>query len=298
LLSLVLAVAVASLDTPAAAAGAAAAEARVVDYLKAHVQPGQPVVVSRLYNEVFSAPEERAALDRLFNTFFKIPLFLAQQQKATGRPPTLQQLAEQFRFDAPGEAELMLRIMEADPRLPGFFARDATSGEITRVDVEAILAHPRFGKLVERTIAGWEGRPAPAFSATAADGTRVSSESLAEKPHVLYFWFSGCPPCTRTAPLLPELQRRHAARGFEIVALNADGVLEVPAGADERRAYAARHGWTFTHAEATREAIEAYGSVSVFPTFFFVDRRGVVVKQLVNFQPAEALDAAARQALE
>jgi thiol-disulfide isomerase/thioredoxin len=293
---LVLAVALASLQTTSA--GSQAAEARVVEYLRSHVQQGQPVVVSRLYNEVFSTPEERAALDRLFNTFFKIPLFLAQQQKASGRPPTLQQLAEQFRFGVPGEAELMLRIMEADPRLPGFFERDATSGEITRVDVEAILAHPRFGKLVERTIAGWEGRAAPPFSATGADGSGASSASLAGKPHVLYFWFSGCPPCTRTAPLLPGLQRRHAARGFEVVALNADGVLEVPAGAGERAAYAAQHGWTFTRAEATRETIEAYGSVSVFPSFFFVDRRGVIVKQLVNFQPAEALDAAARLALE
>jgi len=294
--SLVLAVALAALQTTSAASPAA--EIRVVEYLKTHVQPGQPVVVSRLYNEVFTAPEERSALDRLFNAFFKIPLFLAQQQKASGRPPTLQQLAEQFRFGVPGEAELMLRIMEADPRLPGFFVRDAASGEITRVDVEAILAHPRFGKLVERTIAGWEGRPAPAFSATGADGSRVSSESLAGKPHVLYFWFSGCPPCTRTAPLLPELQRRHAVPGFAVVALNADGVLEVPADAGERSAYAAKYGWAFAHAEATRETIEAYGSVSVFPTFFFVDRRGVIVKQLVNYQPAEALDAAARQALE
>jgi len=57
-----------------APAGASAAERRVVDYLRTHVQPGQPVVVSELYNGVFSAPEERAALQRLFNLFFKLPL--------------------------------------------------------------------------------------------------------------------------------------------------------------------------------------------------------------------------------
>lgn len=308
MLSLVVTVALAALGVapatsaaapaPPATAAAASPEARVVLYLKAHVQAGQPVVVSRLYNEVFTVPDERAALDRLFNTFFKIPLFLAQQQKATGRPPTLAQIAEQFRFTVPGEADVLLRIMEADPRLPGLFERDARSGEITRVDVDAILAHPRFGKAVERTIAGFEGRPAPPLQAAVSGGGRVDSAVLAGKAHLLYFWFSGCPPCVRTAPLLAALQRSHGPRGFEIVALNADRVLEVPAGEAERAAYAAKNGWSFTLAEASPETIEAFGSVSVFPTFFFVDRRGVVVRQLVNYQPLEALEAAAAAALQ
>jgi thioredoxin-related protein len=82
------------------------------------------------------------------------------------------------------------------------------------------------------------------------------------------------------------------------VALNADDVFEVPVGESERTEYAAKNGWTFPRAVASPELIEAYGSVSVFPTFFFVDRRGVIVRQLVNYQPLEALDAAARRALE
>ena len=110
------------------------------------------------------------------------------------------------------------------------------------------------------------------MSATRRGRLAPSSESFAGKAHVLYFWFSGCPPCTRTSPLLPELQRRHAARGFEVVALNADAVLEVPA--ERGRAHGLRREARLDvrGAEATPEAIEAYGSVSVFPTFFFVDR--------------------------
>ena len=149
-----------------AAPQAPPAEARVVEYLKANVKPGQPVVVSELYNTVFTGPEERAALNRLFNTFFKMPLYMAQHQKAAGKPPTLAEISEQFHFQVPGQADVMLRIMESDPRMPKFIARDAATGEITRVDVEAILAHPKFGKALERTITGWEGRPAPAFATT------------------------------------------------------------------------------------------------------------------------------------
>lgn len=281
-----------------AAPQAPPAETRVVEYLKANVKPGQPVVVSELYNTVFTGPEERAALNRLFNTFFKIPLYLAQQQKAAGKPPTLAEIAEQFRFQVPGQADLMLRIMESDPRMPAFMTRDTATGEITRVDVEAILLHPKFGKALERTITGWEGRPAPAFATTTYDGQPLSSESLSGTPHLLYFWFTGCPPCVRTSPLLAELDKTYAAKGFRIVGLNADRVLEIPTTDGDRAAYAKKNGWGFTLAHMTPETQEAYGAVSVFPTLFFVDRKGTIVRQLVNFQEKAVLEEAVRVALQ
>jgi thiol-disulfide isomerase/thioredoxin len=273
------------------------AEARVVEYLKANVKPGQPVVVSELYNNVFTGPEERAALNRLFNTFFKLPLYMAQHQRSAGKPPTLAEISEQFRFAVPGQADVMLRIMESDPRMPRFLARDAATGEITNVDVEAILAHPRFGKALERTIAGWEGRPAPAFRTTTYDGQPFASEALAGKAHLVYFWFTGCPPCVRTSPLVAELDRAYAARGFRIVGLNADRVLELPTSDEDRAAYAKKHGWTFTLAHMTAEAQEAYGAVSVFPTMFFVDAKGTVVRHFVNFQEKAVLEEAVKAAL-
>ena len=281
-----------------AAPQAPPAEARVVEYLKANVRPGQPVVVSELYNTVFTAPEERAALNRLFNTFFKMPLYLAQQQKAAGKPPTLAEIAEQFRFQVPGQADLMLQIMQSDPRMPTFIARDAASGEITRVDVEAILAHPKFGKALERTITGWEGQAAPSFATTTYDGKPLSSETFAGTPHLLYFWFTGCPPCVRTSPLLAELDKTYAAKGFRIVGLNADRVLEIPTTDEDRAAYARKNGWEFTLAHMTSATQEAYGAVSVFPTMFLVDRKGTIVKQLVNFQDKATLEEAIRAALQ
>lgn len=290
MIALVLAVLVAAPQAPEA-------EARVVEYLKANVKPGQPVVVSALYNDVFTAPEERAALNRLFNTFFKMPLYVAQHQKAAGKPPTLAEISEQFRFQVPGQADVMLRIMESDPRMPKFLTRDPASGEITGVDVEGILAHPRFGKALERTITGWEGKPAPAFSTTTYDGQPLSSESLAGTPHLLYFWFTGCPPCVRTSPLLAELDAAYAGRGFRIVALNADRALELPYAEEDRVAYAKKQRWAFTLAHMTPEAQEAHGTVSVFPTMFFVDAKGTIVRHLVNFQEKATLEEAVRAAL-
>jgi len=274
-----------------------AAEVRVVEYLRTHVKPGQEVVVSELYNRVFTGPEERAVLDRLFDAFFKIPLFAAQYQKATGRPPSLLEIAEQFRFRVPGQADVMLRIVESDPRMPRFLRRNAETGEIESVQVEAILAHPRFGRLLERTVTGFEGRPAPPFSIAAYDGSPVTSATLAGKAHLIYFWFSDCPPCVTTTPVLVDLYNTYRPKGFEIVGVNADRVLEVPADDAERAAYGRKNSITFPLAHMTPEMQAAYGQVSVFPTLFFVDGKGTIVKQLVSAQPRGALEAAIQLAL-
>ena len=277
---------------------AASAEAKIVEYLKANVKPGQRVVVSELYNNVFTAPEERAALNRLFNTFFKIPLFAAQFQKGSGRPPKLAEIAEQFRFDVPGQTEVMLQIMESDPRVPKFLKRSAETGEIESVDVDAILKSPRFGKLLERTITGFEGKPAAAFTLKRYDGSELSSESLSGKPQLLYFWFTNCPPCVKTSPLLVELHKQYGPKGLQIVGLNADKVLELEYTDTDREAYAKKLGITFPLAHMTPEAQAAYGVVSVFPTIFLVDKNGTIVKYLVNFQDKAALEQAIKLALE
>jgi thiol-disulfide isomerase/thioredoxin len=273
-------------------------EAAIVRYLKENVKPGQPVVVSKLTNEVFTGDAERKTLNRLFNTFFKMPLFIVQAQNAKGAPPTLRELSEQFAFSSPETADVLLRIMEADPRVPRFLTRDAKTGEILNVDVEPITAHPRFGKILERTIAGWEGTSAPDFSIKAYDGSDVTLASLKGKPFLLYFWFTNCPPCVRTSPLLVELDKAYRPKGFNIVALNADRLLELDFTDADRAAYARKLGISFTQGHANQEAQLAYGGVSVFPTMFFVDRSGVVVKQMVNGQDKVTLEAAIQLALK
>jgi thiol-disulfide isomerase/thioredoxin len=268
-------------------------ETRVVEYLKANVRPGERVVVSDLYNRVFTGPEERAVLNRLFNDFFKIPLFAAQYQKSQGRPPSLADISEQFHFQIPGETEAMLRIMEADPRIPKFLRRDPSTGEILSVDVAAILNDPRFGKLLERTVTGWEGKAAPSFSIKTWDGKVLTSQGMG--PYVLYFWFTNCPPCMKTAPLLVELQKAYPS--LQIIGANADRVLELPFSEESRIAYARAQKIPFPLADLTPEMQEGFGNVSVFPTLFFVDRKGIVVKQLVSFQEKKVLEEAIRSAL-
>src|SRR6266566_8574000 len=134
---------------------ASSVETRIVEYLKANVTPGRPVVVSDLYNNVFKTPEERKVLERLYSTFFKIPMFIVQYNAGSKKIPTLKELSEQFNFTVPGEADVILRVMEADPRVPKFLERDPKTGEITKVDIDVIKASPAFSRVIERTITGW-----------------------------------------------------------------------------------------------------------------------------------------------
>src|SRR5262249_10793308 len=243
-------------------------ETRIVEYLKTHVTPGQPVVVSDLYNNVFKTPEEQKALERLYNTFFKIPTFIVQYNTATKKIPTLREISEQFNFRVPGEADVILRIMESDPRVPKFIERDPKSGEITKVDIDKIKASPQFSRIIERSITGWEGKEAPPFSLTAYDGRPVTSAQLTGQPHLMYFWFTNCPPCVKTAPILAELYKKYAKQGLKVVGANADKFLELPYDDKIRSDYARKYGFEFTLAHLNAETQQGYGGVSVFPTMF------------------------------
>jgi len=273
------------------------AETRIINYLKANVRPGQAVTVADL-TRVFSMPEEKLVVSRLFNTFFKVPLTVAQIYTQTKKIPTLRELSDQFGFRVPGEMDVVLRILESDPRVPKFMERNRTTGEITKVDVARIRADPNFGRIVERSIAGWEGKPAPVFSMKSLTGSAVSSTLVAGQPHLVYFWFTNCPPCVQTTPLLVELHARYAAQGFKIVGVNADHLLELPYSDAVRADYLKKQGVTFTEGHLTPQMQLDYGGVSVFPTMFFINRKGVIVKQMVSFHDKPTLEAAIQLALK
>jgi len=272
-------------------------ETRIVNYLKANVKPGQPVTVSEL-TRVFKTQEELTVLSRLFNSFFKVPLTVAQMYTQNKKIPTLRELSDQFGFHVPGEMDFILRVMESDPRVPKYLTRDARTGEITKVDVAGIKADPNFGTFVERSIAGWEGRTAPPFTMRSLTGANLTSSMVSGQPYLIYFWFTNCPPCVQTTPLLVELNAKYAAQGFKIIGSNADQFLELPYSDAVRTDYLKKQGVTYAGGHLTRQMQADYGGVSVFPTMFFVNRRGVIVKQMVSFHDKATIESAIQLALK
>jgi peroxiredoxin len=272
-------------------------ERKIIDYLKANLKAGEPVIVSKLHNEVFTSPEEREVLNRLYNIFFKVPMYIAQYYASSHKPPTLAEIAHQFNLPVEGEADVILKIIDYDRRVPRFLTRDPKTGEIVQVDIEKVKADPRFNKVIERTIAGWEGKAAPPFSVQSLDGNALRSSDLKGKPHLVYFWFTHCPPCVQITPHLVSLQRKFSSRNFTVVGLNADQILELGYEDSERKAYVEKHNINFPIGHLSPEAQAAYGGVQLFPTLFLVDRDGVIRGHFVNYKDEALLQQAIEKVL-
>ena len=283
-------------QSAAPAAVSADAEARVANYIREHLQPGQPLLVTDLYNKVFTKPDERQALDKLYKAFFRIPLFVAEYQDAIGSPPSFKVIAQQFDLRSPGEADVLLRVMESDPRVPKFFTRDPQTGAITRVDVATIRSDPRFGQAVARQLGGWEGQPAPAFRLDSLDGTTVDSAALRGRMALLYVWFTGCPPCMKEAPQLVTLQHDFADK-LTVVGANADQLLALGYDDSVRKSYVAREKINFPVVRWTRESDNAYGQVAIFPALFLIDGQSIIRQHWVGFVAETELRRAVAEAL-
>jgi len=270
------------------------AETRILQYIREHLRPGQPLVVTELYNNVFTRPDERQALDKLYNAFFRIPLFVAQYQEKFGSPPTLKIISEQFDLRAPGAAEVLLGVMESDPRVPHFLARDPKTGEINHVNIEEIRNDARFGQVLQRQLAGWEGKAAPELELRSIKGDTVSLEQLKGKVVLLYVWFTGCPPCMKETPDLVALYHELSARGFDIVGANADRFLGLSYDDQMRLRYIRERKIEFPIVHWTPESDKAYGGISIYPALFLIDRKGLVSHHWIGYVPSREL----RRAIE
>jgi peroxiredoxin len=274
-----------------------AAERRVLAYVNSHLEPGRPLVVSDLYNNVFTSPDDRQALNKLYNAFFRIPLFVANYQQRFGHPPLLKVVAEQFDLDSRYSADILIRVMETDPRVPHFIERDSTTHEIARVDVDQIKRDPQFSQIIERQLGGWEGRPAPEFQLPGLDGKDVSLTGLRGRVVLLYVWFTGCPPCMKEAPELAALDRDFGQRGLSVIGANADHLLGLDYTDDDRRRYIGKEKIGFPVAHWSKQSDRDYGGISIFPTMFLVDRQGQIIHHWVGYTEGSQLRQAVSAAL-
>ena len=262
-------------------------EKGVLTKIQSMLRQGTAVSFSQLQNDPHFSKEEKQFIGRLFEILFRIPGFVESELERTGQPPKRAQIGE--RFDVGVQSiELLLTVMEIDRRVPKMFDR-GQNGEITRVHRHGVAAFlQRHGNPIRVT--GWEGKPAPDFDLVTLEGKRLSSGSLRGSNVLLYFWFTGCPPCTRISPILESLHQRYGNDRLRVVGLNADRVLELTVTDQQRIEYLKNHGVSFPNLHLTPEAHKAFGNVNVFPTLFLLDSSGTVVRRLINYQNQETMD--------
>lgn len=137
----------------------------------------------------------------------------------------------------------------------------------------------------------------PAFSVLTFDGAELTRESLQGRNLLLYFWFTGCPPCVRQAPILADLYDQYSSQELEFVGFSADELLDIGTTAESRRAYVEKQGLTFPHAILNQATQQAFGGINVYPTLFLVSADGTIFRHMVNFQEQVVLEEAIQELL-
>jgi len=127
--------------------------------------------------------------------------------------------------------------------------------------------------LPARSAAVEVGQPAPAVELPVLgdeSGASISLESLRGKVVYVDFWASWCGPCRLSFPVLDELYKEFAERGFEVLAINVDEVEEEALEFLEEIPVSYR-----VVRDDSGATPQVYGILGM-PTGFLIDRQGVV----------------------
>jgi thiol-disulfide isomerase/thioredoxin len=111
----------------------------------------------------------------------------------------------------------------------------------------------------------------------------ASITNLRGKVVLLDFWATWCGPCRMMSPQLSRWQTQFGAQGLSIVGVTSDPATAAAQGAqalDMRYAVASDAG------DATAAA---YG-VRAIPTFFIIDKKGVIREVVVGYDPSSHKD--------
>ena len=146
------------------------------------------------------------------------------------------------------------------------------------------------------------GKLAPDFTLTDVQGKKVSLASYKGKAVQLNFWATWCAPCKIETPWLVELEKQYAPQGFEILAVSFDDLDK-----DDKTKLATEKAEIAKSAQQLKISYpvlldgdsisKPYGDVDVFPTSFFIDRKGTIVAASMGLTSKDELEGNIRKAL-
>ncbi len=274
-----------------------AVEKRVLQSIREMMaKEGGRVTFSTLINNPSFSSDEKAFLGRLYENFFQVPGVLKSEFESTGKVPTRKDLADTFGITT-ASIDLLLAVMQSDRRVPPLFSVDSSTREIASLNMPNIEAFlEQRGAQVQVT--QWEGKSLPEFELAKLEGGSIGSKSLDGPASLVYFWFTGCPPCGRISPHLAELDRKYGSKGFRIIGINADRVLELETTGEQRKKYLAKLGLQFPNAHLDSKTRAAFGGINIYPTLFFADSTGTIVHHFINYQDMQTLVGVVKGLLE
>ena len=120
------------------------------------------------------------------------------------------------------------------------------------------------------------GKEAPFFVAPLVGGQLISLEDYKDRPVVLNFWASWCPPCRDETPGMERVWRKYKDEGVIILGIN------VQDGEKEAQRYISEFGVTFFNALDLDGDITVDYGVTGLPVTFFINEEGFVIGRWVG----------------
>ena len=155
-----------------------------------------------------------------------------------------------------------------------------------------IAAMPAVAKVTNVESGGSpdEGKPAPNFTWSGADGRPVSLKDYRGKVVLLNFWGTWCPPCRAELPDIVKIREELAPKGsFEVIGLNVGE--EAPGDGTSVEAvvgrFAQQKGIHYPLALASNDLLQAYGGIESVPTTFVLNKNGEVVARMIGMKREE-----------
>lgn len=139
---------------------------------------------------------------------------------------------------------------------------------------------------------------APLFAATLfdLDNKPVAFAAYQGRPLIVNFWARWCAPCRVEIPELVELQKRHKARGIEVIGLNLES--DALAVRDFAKAYEINYPVLLTKDKGIA-LLQALGnSKAGLPYTVVINRKGEIVASKLGAMNKAELEAASAAALK
>lgn len=136
------------------------------------------------------------------------------------------------------------------------------------------------------------GEPFPEFEFEPVDAPEesVSTKSFRQRPTIVEFWATWCPPCEKTRTRLTRLHGRWGDR-VRIVGISGES-------RERLGTFTARHSVPYEILRDPDSAAQADLSVASLPTTFVLDEQGEVVELFVGVDELDKLEATVEQLLE
>lgn len=134
------------------------------------------------------------------------------------------------------------------------------------------------------------GESAPNFMWYNEQGKQISfSEFSKGKPVLVNFWATWCGPCIKETPDLVQLNEEYKAQGALFIGVSEDrGDDAMDLVTEFTKEYKVPYQIVIDN---KGELQEAFGGVRGYPTTFYIDRNGKIVKKLLGLQTKEKFES-------